>query len=58
VATLFTLFTLVETPLTLDLSAWYLSRSVPQLLTIAGLAFYGFRTSLAGKPAFGRLIED
>jgi serine/threonine-protein kinase len=58
VATLFTLFTLVETPLTLDLSAWYLSRSVPQLLTIAGLAFYGFRISLAGKPAFGRLIED
>jgi hypothetical protein len=28
------------------------------VLTIAALAVYGFRTALAGKPAFGRLLED
>jgi hypothetical protein len=28
------------------------------LLTIAGLAAYGFRVTLAGQPAFGRLLED
>jgi hypothetical protein len=58
VVTLFCLFSLIEAPLTLDASAWYAPRSLPVLLTIAGLAAYGFRTSLAGKPAFGRLLED
>jgi hypothetical protein len=58
VAALFCLFSLVEAPLTLNLSAWYASRSLPVLLTIAGLALYGFRVSLAGKPAFGRLLDD
>jgi Protein kinase domain len=58
VVTLFCLFTLVEAPLTLDLSAWYLSRSLPPLLAILALAVYGFHVAIAGKPAFGRLIED
>jgi hypothetical protein len=58
VVTLYCLFNLVEAPLTLDLSAWYLSRSLLPMLAIAALAVYGFRTSLAGKPAFGRLLED
>ena len=58
VVTLFVLFSLVEAPLTLDLSAWYLSRSLAPLLVIMALAVYGFRTSLAGKPVFGRLIEE
>ncbi len=31
---------------------------LPVLLTIVGLSVYGCRTSLAGKPAFGRLLED
>jgi len=58
VVTLFCLFNLVEAPLTLDLSAWYLSRSLPPLLAILALAVYGFHVAIAGKPAFGRLIED
>jgi serine/threonine-protein kinase len=58
VALLFCLFNLVEAPLTLHFGAWYASRSLPVLLAIAGLAVYGFRVSLAGKPAFGRLLED
>lgn len=58
VATLFCLFSLVEAPLTLDVSAWYAPRSLPVLLAIAAVAVYGFRVSIAGKPAFGRWIED
>ena len=49
-ATLFSLFTLVEAPLTLDVSAWYLSRSVPQLLTIAGAG----RSTASGPGARGQ----
>jgi serine/threonine-protein kinase len=57
--TLFCLFNLVEAPLTLDLSAWYAARALPVVAVLAGLAFYGFRTSLAGKPLFGHsLLED
>jgi hypothetical protein len=57
--TLFCMFNLVEAPLTLDLSAWYASRSLPVVAVLVGLALYGFHTSLAGKPFFGRsLLED
>jgi hypothetical protein len=37
---------------------WHAPRSLPVLLTIAGLSASGFRTPLADKPAFGRLPED
>jgi hypothetical protein len=43
---------LLQTPLTLDFSRWYAGRSVLVLMILAGLAFYGFQTSLGGKPAF------
>ena len=56
--TLFCFFNLVEAPLTLDFSAWYAGRALPVVAVLAGLAFYGFHTSLAGKPFFGRLLED
>jgi serine/threonine-protein kinase len=56
---MFVMFVTLELPLTLDVSAWYASRGWPPLLVIAGLAVYGFHTSLAGKPMFGRsLLED
>jgi serine/threonine protein kinase len=56
---LFCFFNLVEAPLTLDFSAWYGGRALPVLAVLAGLACYGFHTSLAGKPLFGRsLLED
>jgi len=58
VVTLLCFFNLIEAPLTLDWSAWHFSRTLPVVLAIAALAAYGFRTALAGKPAFGRLLED
>jgi serine/threonine-protein kinase len=57
VAVFFCLFNLLEAPLTLDLGAWYASRSLPVLFAIAGLSAYGFVVSLGGKPAFGRLPD-
>lgn len=52
-------FIVLEAPLTLDLQAWYASRALPTLLVVAGLALYGFHTSLAGKSILGRsLLED
>jgi hypothetical protein len=39
-------------PVTLDQSLWYSGTSIGVLLFLAALAFYGFRTALAGKPAF------
>ena len=56
---MFVSFALIEAPLTLDLSAWYASRALPGALAVAGLAVYGFVTSLAGKPLLGQsLLED
>ena len=39
-------------PPTLDLSAWYVGLVPIQLLAVAAIAIYGFRTSLAGRPLF------
>jgi len=58
VVTLFVMFSLLEVPLTLDLSAWYAARAVPVLLVLVGLSLYGFKTALAGKPVFGRELLD
>jgi serine/threonine-protein kinase len=56
---MFVMFVAFEVPLTLDLTAWYAPRGWPVVLVIAGLAAYGFRTALAGKPMFGgSLLED
>jgi serine/threonine-protein kinase len=49
-----TRYTLYYFPLTFHPSAWYFSQSVVVLTFCAGLAFYGFYTSLGGKPVFGR----
>ena len=51
-------FTMIEMPLTLDLSAWYAMRALPAVVVMAAVALYGFHTSLAGKPVFGRALED
>ena len=56
---MFVSFALIEAPLTLDLSAWYVSHALPGALAVAGLAVYGFVTSLAGKSLLGQsLLED
>jgi hypothetical protein len=49
---------LLSSPLTLDFSRWYAGRSLLVLLILAGLAVYGFRASLGGKPAFGAAVLD
>lgn len=56
---LFFMFACFEMPLTLDFSAWYATRALPFFVLSAGVALYGFHTSLAGKPALGRAwLED
>ena len=51
---------LFEVPLTLDVTAWYaVARPGRCCWPSSRLALYGFHTSLAGKPVFGRsLLED
>jgi serine/threonine-protein kinase len=58
VAALFVLFSLIEASLTLDPSRWYAAHALPVVLVVVALSAYGFRTALAGKTAFGGLIED
>ncbi len=45
-------------PLTLNFSLWYAGRSTFALVVIVGLAFFGFRTALAGQPIFGSAVLD
>jgi hypothetical protein len=58
VVSLFFMFMTFETQLTLDFSPWYATRALPVLAVFAALIFYGFRTSLGGKPAFGGTLLD
>jgi len=51
-------FAVFEVPMTLDVSAWYGTLALPVVLTVVLLAVYGFHTSLAGKPLFGRLLLE
>jgi serine/threonine-protein kinase len=55
---LFYMFSLIEVPITLDLGAWYAPRALPVVAVLAGLAIYGFHTSLGGKPVFGSSLMD
>lgn len=50
----FTIFNNISNyvPITSDLSRWYATSSVMVLVLAAALAVFGFRTALAGKPAF------
>jgi serine/threonine-protein kinase len=45
---------LLEFPRTLDFSSWYAAGGMAPLVAMVLLAFYGFRTSLAGR----RLLKD
>ena len=40
-------------PLTTQGSAWYAGISLAGILLMAAMAFYGFYTSLGGRPVFG-----
>ncbi len=49
----------LQFPLTADPSAWYAGTSLFLLLVLAGVAVYGFRIALGGRPAFsGAHLED
>jgi hypothetical protein len=39
-------------PITADFSVWYAGASLFALLSVAAMAAFGFRTSLAGRPLF------
>jgi len=46
-------------PLTTHSSAWYAGTSLFLLLVLAGVAVYGFRIALAGRPMFsGAVLDD
>lgn len=45
-------------PLTTDASAWYAGIGFAGILVMAAMAFYGFYTSLGGRPAFGGAALD
>jgi hypothetical protein len=40
-------------PLTTQMSSWYAGLSLAGILLMAAIAFYGFYTSLGGRPVFG-----
>lgn len=45
-------------PLTTQGSAWYAGISLAGILLMAAMAFYGFYTSLGGRPIFGRAVLE
>jgi hypothetical protein len=46
-------------PMSLDYSSWYSGSTALVLVVFAGMAIYGFRASLAGRPIFrGALLQD
>jgi hypothetical protein len=50
---------LLNFPLTTQASAWYSGISLAAILLMAAMAFYGFYTSLGGRPVFGHaVLED
>ncbi len=50
--------TLENYPLTTQWSAWYSGISLTGILLMAALAFYGFYTSLGGRPVFGGAVLE
>jgi hypothetical protein len=49
---------LANLPLTTQGSAWYAGISLAGILLMAAMAFYGFYTSLGGRPVFGRAVLE
>jgi hypothetical protein len=45
-------------PLTTQGSAWYSGISLTGILLMAVMVFYGFRTSLGGRPVFGSAVLE
>ena len=45
-------------PLTTQRSTWYSGLSLAGILLLAAMAFYGFYTSLGGRPVFGGAVLE
>jgi len=45
-------------PLTTQISSWYAGLSLAGILLMAAMAFYGFYTSLGGRPVFGGVVLE
>jgi hypothetical protein len=52
IASSFALELLIMFPITADFSVWYAGASLFALLSVAAMAAFAFRTSLAGRPLF------
>ena len=52
------IFFLGSFPLTTQGSAWYAGISLAGILLMAAMAFYGFYTSLGGRPVFGGAVLE
>jgi hypothetical protein len=52
VAAVYVVNVLVQFPLTLDFSSWYIGDSIFVLVALAALAAWAFRTALAGRSVF------
>jgi serine/threonine-protein kinase len=58
-ATVFFVTTLASNfPVTRYLSAWYAPQGFLAVAIVLGLAIYGYRTTLAGRPALAGLLKD
>jgi len=58
IAALFVFDLLIDSfPVTTDTSAWYAGVGYCAVVAMAVMAFYGFRTALAGKPMFGSVAS-
>jgi serine/threonine-protein kinase len=51
-------YLLTNFPLTTQASAWYAGISLVGILLMAAVAFYGFYTSLGGRPVFGSAVLE
>jgi len=48
----------LHAPITFDVSVWYASFGLVLFMVYVALAAFGFYTSLAGRPVFGRALMD
>jgi serine/threonine-protein kinase len=49
---------LPDFPVTRHLTAWYAPSGIFAVVAVLALAFYGFRTTLAGRPVFQGLLDE
>jgi uncharacterized SAM-binding protein YcdF (DUF218 family) len=58
ITTVFVYSVLSYLPVTRHLSAWYAPQGVLAVAIVLGLALYGYKTTLAGRPALANLLKD